>query len=138
MLKLFQSIFGGGEKQGAYPESLIEMATERAVDGTDPRLRVLPGYRKRLRAPVIHAIDHVVALVDSLPAPLAAGSAEYGGDPRLGALFASAEHMREAFAKCNALKEYRESHANSGERIIVLLLAERSEKHVLGVELSGN
>jgi hypothetical protein len=28
MLKLFQSIFGGGEETGRYPESLIEAAIE--------------------------------------------------------------------------------------------------------------
>ena len=39
MLKLFQSIFGSNEKPGQHPESLIEMAIERAVDGTYPRLR---------------------------------------------------------------------------------------------------
>ena len=37
MLKLFQSIFGSNEKRGQHPESLIEMAIERAVDGTYPR-----------------------------------------------------------------------------------------------------
>ena len=70
MLKLFQSIFGGGEQRGRYPESLIEAAIERTVDGTDPRLRALFGYKKHLRPSVIHAIDHVVALVNSIPAPL--------------------------------------------------------------------
>jgi hypothetical protein len=72
-MKLFRSIFGGREAVGHYPEFLIEMAIERTVDGTDPRLRLVPGYRKRLRAPVIHAIDHVVALVDDIPATVAAG-----------------------------------------------------------------
>ena len=37
-MKLFQSIFGGRERVGRYPETLIDMAIERAVDGTDPRL----------------------------------------------------------------------------------------------------
>ncbi len=40
-MKLFKSIFGGGEAAGRYPESLIEAAIERAVDGTDSRLRLL-------------------------------------------------------------------------------------------------
>ena len=45
MLKLFQSFFGGDESRGRYPESLVEAAIERTVDGTDSRLRLLPGYR---------------------------------------------------------------------------------------------
>jgi hypothetical protein len=43
MLELFQSIFGGGEQHGSYPESLFEAAIERCVDGTDARLRALFG-----------------------------------------------------------------------------------------------
>ena len=70
MLQLFQSIFGAGPQDEPYPDELISRAIERAVDGTDPRLRALPGYRKKLRAAVIHAIGHVVGLVDSLPVPL--------------------------------------------------------------------
>lgn len=140
MLKLFQSIFdlvgGGNEARGRYPEALIEMAIERAVDGTDPRIRALPGYRKRLRAPVIHAADHVIALVDSLPEPVAATRRDFAVDPRLSALFASAEHMREVFAGDAALGEFRDRHPGGG-RITSLLVAERHEKNVLGMELDG-
>jgi hypothetical protein len=90
-MKLFQSIFGRGESVGRYPETLLEQAIERAVDGTDPRLRLVPGYRKRLRQPVIRAIDQVIALVDGFAGPLTAGIDGYGNDSRLAALFASAE-----------------------------------------------
>lgn len=138
MLKLFQSIFSGGEKREQYPESLIEAAIERAVDGTDPRLRAMPGYRKRLRAPVVHAIEHVVALVDSLPSPLAADSSDYRSDPRLSTLFASAERMREVFGNDPILNGFRNSHPKEESRVTALLLAERVEKHVMGIELNGD
>ena len=139
MLKLFESIFGsqsGAKAARHFPEALVEMAIERAVDGTDPRMRALSGYRKRLRAPVIHAGEHVIALVDSLPAPAPATHAEFGANARLAALFASAEHMREVFAADAALGEFRDHHPGS-EPVTALLLAERVEKNVLGVELDG-
>jgi hypothetical protein len=138
MLKLFQSIFSGGREQGRYPESLVEAAIERAVDGTDPRLRALPGYRRRLRAPVIHAIDHVIAMVDSLPDPLAADTAGYGNDARLGTLFASAKRMLEVFGHDPELSEFRKANPGEDRRITALLLAERLEKNVMGMELSGD
>ena len=137
MLKLFQSIFGSNEKPGQHPESLIEMAIERAVDGTYPRLRALPGYRKRLRDPVIHAIDHAISLVDTLPVPLSAVAAEYSKDPRLPALFVSPEHMREVLGNDNVLGDFRDNHPESGEPITALLLAERKESNTLGVEMDG-
>jgi hypothetical protein len=138
MLKLFQSIFGGGEEAGRYPESLIEAAIERAVDGTDRRLRALSGYKKQLRPSVIHAIDHVVGLVDGIPAPVAAGRADYGSDPHLRALFASADHMLEVFGSGPALNEFRKGSADSAGRVIALLLAERIEKNILGIDLIGD
>lgn len=137
MLKLLQSIFGGNEPHGRYPESLIEMAIERTLDGTYPRLRALSGYRKRLREPVIHAIDHVVALVDSLPPPIAATSASYGDDPRLGAVFQSPERMREVFVIDAELDKFRDNNPLSTDRVTALLLAECKEKNILGVEMVG-
>ena len=69
MLKLLQSIFGG-VTEGNYPKSLVTAAIERAVDGTDPCLRAISGYKKKLRPAVLRSIDHVVSLVDRLPVPI--------------------------------------------------------------------
>ena len=138
-MKLFQSIFGGREAVGRYPETLIDMAIERAVDGTDSRLRLVPGYRKRLREPVIHAIDHVVALVDGIPAPVATGPGDYRNDLRLPALFASSEDMLQVFARDRALSEYLAGAEGRGaERVTALLLARREERNILGMDLVGD
>ena len=138
MFDLFQSIFRGGEQQGHYPESLIESAIERTVDGVDPRVRALFGYKKSLRPSVIHAIDHVVLLIDSIPAPLPAGRSDYNADLRLKALFASADRMQEVFGNDAALNEFRGGSGKDAERVVALLLAERVEKNVLGMELAGD
>lgn len=138
-MKLFQSIFGGGEVVGRYPDTLIETAIERAVDGTDPRLRLVTGYRKRLRGPVVHAIDHVVALVDNIPTPVPAGPNGYRNDVRLAALFASIEEMLHVFGGDRALLEYLSgSEGRGAERITALLLARREERSVLGMDLVGD
>lgn len=88
MLKLLQSIFGG-EKQGNYPELLVKLAIERAVDGTDPWLRAVSGYKKKLRPAVLRAMDHVVGLVDRLPPPMPICLDCYADDPRLKRFFIS-------------------------------------------------
>jgi len=138
-VKLFKSIFGRGETVGRYPETLIEMAIERAVDGTDPRLRLVPGYRKRLREPVIHAIDQVMALVDGIPAPVPAGPDGWRNDFRLAALFASTGDMLQVFGRDRALSDYLSGPEGRGaERVTALLLARREEKNVLGMDLVGD
>jgi len=138
MLKLFQSIFGTGVQQGRHPESLVSAAIERAVDGTDSRLRALPGYKKQLHQSVMHAIDHVVALVDGIPAPTLAERSNYNTDLLLKALFASADRMQEVYGNDATLRDFLDGPGKGAERVFALLLAERVEKNVLGLELAGD
>jgi hypothetical protein len=135
-MKLFQSIFGGGETRGRYPDTLIDMAIERAVDGTDSRLRLVPGYRKRLRPSIIQAVDHVVTMVGQIPPPVTATAAQHQGEPRLSAIFASAGDMLEILGRDPALHAFLMSEAGRGaEQVTALLLAERTERQVLGLDL---
>lgn len=139
MLEFFQSIFGNvGKEHGYIPESIIQEAIERAVDGTDRRVRLVSGYRKRLREPIIHAIEHVVALVARVPAPLIAGRGYYQDDPRLATVFASADHMLETFGHDPSLTAFLEGLDGHVERIAALLLADHTEKVVLGMDLYGD
>jgi len=138
-LKLFQSIFGGRETAGRYSEALIDRGIDRTVDGTDPRLRLVPGYRKRLRGPVIHAIDHAVTLVDGFPAPAPAGPEGYRNDVRLAALFASIQDMLEMLSRDRALTDYLPGRDGRGaEQIHAVLLARRAERNILGMDLMGD
>jgi hypothetical protein len=140
MLKLFQSIFRpGADKLGTYPDDLIERAVERAVDGTDRRLRAVTGYKKRLRPAVIHAIDHVVGLVDGLPPPLELDRRNYGIGAELNAYFASVDHMNEILARDAEMRQWQKSpRCSVAERVFALLIMELRERNVLGVALDGN
>lgn len=140
MLKLFQSIFpAGADKLGTYPDDLIERAIERAVDGTDRRLRALTGYKKSLRPAVIHAIDHVVGLVDSLAPPLELDRRNYGTNAELNAYFASVDHMNEILSRDAEMRQWQKSPASTvAERVFALLIMELRERNVLGVALEGN
>lgn len=139
MLRLLHSIFGGREERGRYPASLIEMATERVVEGTDPRLRALSGLARRLHNPIVKSIDHVIGVVHDLQGFLEVNAAAHGADPRLGALFASAESMLDILGRDQALREYLDSPEGRGaQRVIGLLMADRVERNVLGLDLVGD
>lgn len=139
MLQLFQSIFGSGRNDtGPYPTELIERAIERALDGTDPRMRALSGYQKKLRTAAIRAVDHVIALVGGLAAPLELNGRSCGTDPELTAYFASPEHLHEVLERDPALHPWPAGlDAAGASRVVALLLMERHERQVFGPALEG-
>jgi len=137
MLKLLQSIFGS-DTQGKYPESLVNEAIERTVDATDPQLRALSGYKKKLRPAVVRAIDHVVALVDALPPPLPVRLKSYGEDPRVKSFFISAEDMKKVFAGDASLAEFLQGPQAGADQVFALLAMEKQERGILGAALSGD
>ena len=137
MLRLLQSIFGN-DKQGSYPEALVRMAIERAVDGTDSGLRSVSGYQKKLRPAVIHAIDHVIGMVDGLLPPVLISPASFREDLRLKSYFISVREMENVFAGDRSLMEFRRGTGSGSPTIIALLAMEMEEKVIFGAELSGD
>lgn len=138
MLRLFHSFFGGAPQETGYPESLVKAAIERAVDGTDPWLRGLSGYKKKLRPAVLRAIDHVVALVDRLPPSIVVDSGSYGDDPRLRAFFISLDDLRTIIDNDRNLAEFRRGPGGYVSPVIALLTMEKQERVFFGAALSGD
>jgi len=138
MLRLLQSLFGDGDKAGSYPESLVKMAIERTVDGTDPWLRGVSGYRKKLRPAVVRAIDHAVALVDSLAQPLTLAPERFDSDPRVPFFFVSGDHLRNFLQRDPTLAEFRRGVGCASSRTVALLVMEKQEKAFFGAALSGD
>lgn len=139
MFQLFYSVFGGaGRPRGRWSESVIAAAIEHAVEGTVPRLRFLRGYRKRLRASVIHAMEHTAMLAAGIPGPLPMGPTAYRTEPRLTTVFATAAEMLDLFGGSAVASGLCHSRHGTDGRVTVLLLAERSDKHILGIDLVGD
>ncbi len=139
MLRLFQSLFGAEPvAKGRYPESTVQAGIERALDASDTRIRTLRGFEAKLRPAVLRAFDHVVDVVDGLPPILDLDRAGYTAQPLAGALFASVEHMRQVLAGDAALADFLASAEGARcSEVNALMLVQRSERNVLGMELQG-
>jgi hypothetical protein len=137
VLRLLQSIFGS-YKGGSYPESLVREAIERAVEATDPWLRAVSGYRKKLRPAVIRAMDHVVALVDGLPPPVSLDPANYADDLRLKSLFISSDEMNRFLSGDRSLAQFMRGAGGGASRITALLAMEKQEQVSLTEDHSGD
>jgi hypothetical protein len=140
MLRFLSSLFASSAPSDArVTDDLLRRATERAVDGSDPRLRALPGYRKQLRKPVEAAVRHAIALVDRLPEPVDISAEAYRNDARLRAFFVSPEHLRKTIGHCPMVSDClrREALPEDGY-IYGLLTMTCSEKNTLGMALHGD
>ncbi len=140
MLGLFESIFGNGAAHGVhYPEQLVDKAIERAVDGTDSRLRLVPGYQRKLRSPTLKAIHHVISLVEDLPPPAEISRPRYGTDSELSAFFVSYNHIKEVIGSDRALSEVlRSTPGATPDQFVALLLMQKRERNVAGMALDGD
>jgi len=137
MLRLFHSIFGTEKETDRYPETLVREAIERAVDGTDPWLRGLSGYRRKLRPAVLHAIDHVVALVDGLEDALELSQQRYDGDPQLRLFFISAEQIDKLLDSDPVLTAFHGEAGHSARPAWALLTMECEQRQAFGFEQQG-
>ena len=136
--RFLQSLFTGANQTGKFDKELMLRAIERVVDGTDPRLRAVSHYRPKLWESVEHAIDYVVTLVNTLPPAITADRQGYMTDPRLRALFASPESLREILSFSDGTRNYLKSAPDPlPAELYAGLGAVRVEKNVLGIEMDG-
>ncbi len=139
MLKLLQSIFKQApEASSEYSDKLIESAVERVIDGTDPRLRAISSYHKRLRPAVINAVDYTFELVAGLPPPITLSRKAFSHDEYIQALFVSPDHINEFLTQSHILQDYKKNRKGlEPENIYALLSLKRVERKVLGMQLAG-
>lgn len=136
MLKIFEQIFRGeAESARSYSDDLIRRAIERSLEATDPRVRILSGHARKMRAAVIHAIDHVLQLVESMSAPVPMSQRDWGTQAVMGAMFASGDNLKTAVARDPARNDFVAMNPQLAEPITALLLAQHSRKQTYGYDL---
>jgi len=118
-------------------EDDIEQATDIVVEQTDPRLRFVRGFRRKLRKPVVRSLVYVEDLVTRIPGPFEISRKAYGSDPQVNALFGSADDIETLFARNKMLQDFFWNTPGC-DRVCVPLAMRRQEKRILGMALSGD
>ncbi|MCO6413024.1 MAG: hypothetical protein J5I92_09800 [Thiogranum sp.] len=117
----------------------VQEAVERVVDGIEPRLRLVPGYRRKLQQATATALDYVNELVDRIPPVLEVTPATFVSDPQVNAFFATPEDLRNIFSQSPELRAFFDDIANSeATEGYALLCTTEHEKTLLGSELNGD
>jgi hypothetical protein len=74
--------------------ALLEQAIDAIVDAVDPRLRLMPRYRKRLAPAAIRSIRFMRSLAPQLPHPIELSRAAWATEPYINAFFATAADVQ--------------------------------------------
>ncbi len=136
MFKLFENIFEPARPTAdRLPEDLLDAAIDRAVEGTDPRLRMMSAYDRKLRGPVARAAQYVIKLVDSLPPPVLLSATSLGNSPDLATIFYSSGRLQGIIRNDTELKSFAKSRAFDQHAVNALLLVGTREKRTLGTAL---
>lgn len=143
MLKLFKSIiclFSGepmfpAEQDTGY--SLTE-AIDRVIEGTDKKLRLVPGYQKKLQQEVATSLEYITQLVDQISGPMEVSRKNFISDPEVRAYFSTPDALQKIFSCGTELKTFFEQQENADTDVCcALLCANKEEKKIMGSALEG-
>lgn len=127
-----------GRNAGHQPDkAALDEAVEQVIDAIDPRLRLVPGYKRKLQDEVAAALAYIGTLVDQVPGPLDVSRRTFVSNPHVNAFFATPDELQTTFSRSPEINAFFADADNSDEdECCALLCADKQEKTVLGTELS--
>ncbi len=134
--KLLQVLFGNNSKD-RYSKDFVKAAIQHTVESTDPWLRALSGYKRKLRPAVVRAMSYVESLVDEMPPAIVIDSNCHITDPRLRQFFTSTSDMWKVLRNC-ITSSLRGDQEWSAPWFYALLTMQKQERAVLGAEVVGD
>lgn len=140
-LSFFIRALQAGRHHGAVDQEkqdVITDAIERVIDNTEPKIRLIVGYRRRLRHAVESSFEYIDALVDEIPGALHVNRRSFIEDPQVNSFFVNVEDYQRKFSRSPEVRGFIEENRDRElTDIFCLLCMEKKEKTIYGVELQG-
>jgi hypothetical protein len=114
--------------------SLIALI-ERMVQDSDPSIRNVTGYQRRLKEPVESAAGHIEGLISSIPGPFVLSAERWAKDPLIHALFVAPDEIRSLLQDCAELKSFFQK--GGLKTAVALLTATKRERTIFGTAQQG-
>lgn len=139
MLSLLQTIFASSHKHADDEyERIIDLAINMTVEGTDPRLKLIRSYKKRLRDSVEIAVKYVIEVVETMQTPLEMSRSAFAADAQVNAFFASANELEHEISINQSVREFVARSVGSSDDYLYLGLAmSLTKKNVFVPVLKG-
>jgi hypothetical protein len=111
---------------------------ESVVDGTDNKIRLVPGYKKKLQDIIQSSLEFADDLVNRIPEAIEVSGSTFVSDPYVNAFFTNITDLQSIFSHSSEIQDYMEDVQYENACCCALLCMRRTEKTVMGMELSGN
>ena len=111
---------------------------ENVVDGTDSKIRLVSGYKKKLQNSIQSSLEFADDLVNQIPASIEISRGTFATDPHVNAFFTNITDLQSIFSHSSEIHDYMEDIPVDSAQCCALLCMARTEKTVMGMELSGN
>ena len=111
---------------------------ESVVDSTDRKIRLVPGYKKKLGDTILSSLEFSDDLVNRIPPPLEVSSSTFVSDPYVNAFFTNVADLQSVFSHSSEIQDFMAESHEECDGCYALLCMRRTEKTVLGMELSGD
>jgi hypothetical protein len=117
----------------------IDVAIEHLVDGIDPTMRVVIGYKKKLWQAVDEVLNYIDLLVEKIPGPVECNRKSFATDPLVNAIFATAGDIQKIFSQSEAVRAFFDEPMNMNvDECYALMCMEKEERTGFGVGLEGD
>ena len=111
---------------------------ESVVDGTDSKIRLVRGYRKKLGDIIQSSLEFSEDIVNRIPPPLEVSSSSFVSDPYVNAFFTNVADLQSVFSHSSEIQDYMSEPHEDNTGCCALLCMRRTEKTVMGMQLSGD
>ncbi len=114
----------------------INQAIEAVVDGIEPGIRFVSGYKKVLYPGVASSLTHISHMVDSIPGPIEISSRTFNNDPQANVYFASFPDAQKIFSQSEELHAFFYStNLEAVDAAYALLCMDKEVKTTFGMDL---
>jgi hypothetical protein len=111
---------------------------ESVVDETDSKIRLVPGYKMKLQDIIQSSLEFADDLVNRIPEPIEVSVNTFTSDPYVNAFFTNVRDLQSIFSHSSEIQDYMEDVHYDDACCCALLCMRRTEKTVMGMELSGD
>lgn len=119
------------------PEGAVSWGADKAIALTNPRLRMISNWEKRLSPAVATTIRFMQGLVPVFPATRPLSPKTWAGDPALRAFFVAPKDIETLLARSDQLRAVFEKYPATDEAFLVLGMA-IAEQKTFGMAVQGD